>query len=71
VQSFGASPARVRFAVPMPTIGTLPVWIAKERRFFAKKGLGVKVMVFPGWKPNCSLFQSQFPLRFFQEARPE
>src|SRR5207253_2581446 len=50
-----AAPIKIRFAVSMLTIGTLPVWIAKERGFFAKEGLEVEVIAVSGGLDITSL----------------
>ena len=44
IDVLNAAPVKTRIAVPMPTIGTLPVWVALEKGIFAKEGLEVEVV---------------------------
>lgn len=50
-----AAPLKIRIAVPMPTIGTLPVWIAKDRGIFNKEGLEVEIIAVSGGLDITSL----------------
>lgn len=50
-----AAPVKIHIAVSMPTIGTLPVWIAKDRGFFSKEGLEVEIIAVSGGLDITSL----------------
>jgi NitT/TauT family transport system substrate-binding protein len=61
-----AAPVKIRIAVSMPTIGTLPVWIAKDRGFFSKDGLEVEIIAVSGGLDITSLISGS--VEFFDSG---
>lgn len=50
-----AAAAKIRVAGTIPTVGTLPMWVAKDKGIFSSEGLEVELVAISGGLPITSL----------------